>query len=301
MNNLALIKKFGFDWFIYSVFDNVYQKIYNKVNSKIFLKRVEIAKNYLINNYYYVIRETLSSKYDIASINHNCKIFVLWEQGLDNMPPIVKSCYNTIITHSSGHEVILIDKDNIGNYYKEYNKIRHLFESGKFKLNFLSDLLKGYFLYTYGGIWIDATIFLNKDIDNLIDYNSSFYTINHGDIGRDNYNKWSAYFFASCRDNPLFYLIYRMFFEYIINEDKFIYYFLIDAVIEIAYEYIYVCRNMIDKVDEIGYNLDSLSDALNDIYDEIYFNERVMPINKLSYKTNDYKSNSIYAHIVENF
>ena len=41
------------------------------------------------------------------------KIFVLWLQGIQEAPDLVKICVNSILRNCNGHEVVLLNENNI--------------------------------------------------------------------------------------------------------------------------------------------------------------------------------------------
>ena len=87
---------------------------------------------------------------------HSNKIWVYWDQGKDNMPPIVRVCINQLYLHHNDRDIILLDDDSISKYVSIpdyiYNKLR-----GN-KTHF-SDILRVALLEEHGGTWIDATCY----------------------------------------------------------------------------------------------------------------------------------------------
>ncbi|MFI5157271.1 MAG: capsular polysaccharide synthesis protein [Sphingobacteriales bacterium] len=88
------------------------------------------------------------------------KIWFLWLQGLDNAPLVVKKCYESWPRHNPHWEFIFLDKDNINQYIdlQEYNTTKPAF----------SDLLRINLLAKYGGVWVDATCFCMKPLDEWL-------------------------------------------------------------------------------------------------------------------------------------
>ncbi len=90
-------------------------------------------------------------------------IFIMWWQGEDKAPALVKACIDSVRRHARGHEVIVISKDNVEEYV-------HLPEFVMSKVGWgisfthLSDLIRLNLLALYGGAWIDSTVFCARDI-----------------------------------------------------------------------------------------------------------------------------------------
>jgi len=88
------------------------------------------------------------------------KIWFLWLQGLDNAPLLVRNCYESWVKHNPGWEVILLDESNISNYVPlNYNGLT---------IQSLSDVLRINLLAKYGGVWVDATCFCMKPLDDWL-------------------------------------------------------------------------------------------------------------------------------------
>lgn len=88
------------------------------------------------------------------------KIWFLWLQGLDNAPLVVKKCYESWIKHNPDWELILLDEQSIGEYIPA-------FTDGVTK-QALSDILRINLLAKHGGIWVDATCFCMKPLDDWL-------------------------------------------------------------------------------------------------------------------------------------
>lgn len=220
------------------------------------------------------------------------------------MPLIVKACYKSILQHANGRKVILITMDN----YKNYADIPHFIEDmvscGKINHTKFSNILRNALLYQRGGIWIDATIYLteNLHIEQLpffsIKRNKSWDYINVSQA------RWTTYFMAGVKGNPLNRFVYDGLISYYKQKDIILDYFLFDYIICLGYENIPPIKQMIDNVplrniDPLWLykhiNLDRKSDNICDIL-------QVTHIHKLTYKSlqNTYPENSVYEGIVNN-
>lgn len=88
--------------------DSYYDHIH-KINMKFIRKNINIEQSQ------YILKQYISGK--------DYKIWTLWWQGVDKMPPIVKATYESI-KNASDKEVVLITKDNVYEYIEipEYIK-----------------------------------------------------------------------------------------------------------------------------------------------------------------------------------
>lgn len=100
-------------------------------------------------------------------------IWVFWYQGESLMPEIVRMCIESVRRHSAGYRVVLLHKDNIADWLDLpiMDKVGRSMTYTNF-----SDYLRLSLLTAYGGIWIDATMLVTRDIKLQVD-GYDFFTI----------------------------------------------------------------------------------------------------------------------------
>ena len=76
------------------------------------------------------------------------------------MPPVVRSCYKSVLKNAEKHPVILITENNITEYVDIPQYIYEKIREKKMTLTHFSDILRENLLYKHGGIWMDATIYM---------------------------------------------------------------------------------------------------------------------------------------------
>lgn len=91
-------------------------------------------------------------------------IFVFWYQN--EQPQIVKKCIESIYKHSNGHKVILITKDNLDKYIDIDKDIQKALDEKRMTITTFSDYVRLSLLSKYNGLWLDATIYVTKDISD---------------------------------------------------------------------------------------------------------------------------------------
>jgi hypothetical protein len=103
----------------------------------------------------------------------NKNIYILWFQGFENSPEIIKRCVESWKHYNPDWNIILLDNTNLSNYInlEEYIDITNK------DINYtaLSDVVRVALLNVYGGLWVDATTFCNKPLNEWL-FNYS----NHG-------------------------------------------------------------------------------------------------------------------------
>jgi hypothetical protein len=96
----------------------------------------------------------------------NKTIFILWFQGFEKSPEIIKKCIQSWKYYNSDWNVIMIENDNLVNYI---NINEHIDMTNK-NINYtaLSDIIRIILLKKYGGLWVDATTFCNKPLNEWL-------------------------------------------------------------------------------------------------------------------------------------
>jgi hypothetical protein len=93
------------------------------------------------------------------------RIFALWDRGFENAPDIVQLCVASWRKHNPDYEFVLLDMNSAAEMFRE------LFEDESFKrrnIQVQSDLLRLHAVTKMGGIWLDATVFLTKPLDEIV-------------------------------------------------------------------------------------------------------------------------------------
>lgn len=202
----------------------------------------------------------------VENMTLNQPIWVFWWQGVENAPKLIKLCIDSIKKNSCGHEVILLDKKNISKYTNIPDYIFKKLERNIISITHFSDILRSCLLYTWGGVWIDATLFVTKPIDNIFfasKINPGIKVIPSEQYRYITDGKWTAFFLGSSeRNGKLFSYLYNFFLYYWKHNNKQIEYFLIDYIIFIAYTLFPDIKNEIDGFPLNNQNWDKLSVAL---------------------------------------
>ena len=119
-------------------------------------------------------------------------IWQYWAQGIKNSPDLVKVCFSSVDRFKGEYEVIRLDDSNLKEYLDLpefiYNKKN---SNPNFNHAFFSDLIRLALLDIYGGVWLDATIFLTGKIsDKLLE---SDYFMFQRDLNAKDKEKWRKY------------------------------------------------------------------------------------------------------------
>ena len=134
-------------------------------------------KNYyfykILREKYYDFACSCASKFlagggkEISNEKNNI-IWFCWLQGIKNMPPIVSKCFENLKKLMYDIEIILVTEDNYSLYIDFPEIIIQKYKRKYITKTHFSDLLRIELLIKYGGIWIDATVFLTKRIPRFV-------------------------------------------------------------------------------------------------------------------------------------
>ncbi|MCH3958984.1 MAG: capsular polysaccharide synthesis protein [Selenomonas sp.] len=164
-------------------------------------------------------------------------IWVLWWQGEDCMPSVVRKCYERLIQMSEGCDLRLITKDNFEKYVEIPEYITDKFYDNKFSITHFSDILRFALLEKYGGMWIDATVFVTEPIMNRLEIiDTELFTVKQGNY-IESYNiahgRWTGFLMStSYKKHPFFQVGLKCFYKYWKEHDMLVDYFLIDYIID---------------------------------------------------------------------
>lgn len=221
-------------------------------------------------------------------IGHNSPIWIMWWQGEKAMPDVVKICYANVKRYAGNHPINLITHDTFCQFVSRKSTVETFLADKKINLTHLSDIIRCYLLYTYGGIWIDSTLLLTSPIDDIIKQ-TPFYTGRRVSV-KDNYfvpqGKWTSYFCASVKDNPLFSFIYDMLVIHLQKEGKLMDYFMLDYFFTVAYEQFPFVKEMVDSVPPVQALLNEMMNRMNEAFNNSAYQYlcQQIPFHKLTYK-----------------
>ena len=219
-------------------------------------------------------------------------VWALWWDGEKAALPCVKMCLDSQKRHFTApeYEFHLLDKDNCADSISLPPILAEKFKQGKITVIHLSDMLRAELLKRYGGLWVDATVYLSGPLD-IRDLSGPLYTNRKTAYPRNlrrlvSAGRWTGYFLQTGPKNPLAAFLSDCFRLYWEKYDALIDYYLIDYVIDAACRLIPSVREMLDKVPVNNERIFDLFETRNRAYRpervEALFQEN--RVHKLSYK-----------------
>jgi hypothetical protein len=98
----------------------------------------------------------------------NKNIYIVWFQGFDNAPDLVHRCVSSWKYYNSDWNIHLLDNSKLSKYIQIND---HISDISKINNTALSDVVRVLLLKKYGGLWVDATTYCNKPLNDwLTDY-----------------------------------------------------------------------------------------------------------------------------------
>ena len=202
-------------------------------------------------------------------------VWVFWMQGYDNAPVIVKKCIDSIKA-ATDHPVHILTSDNLSEYYDFPVYIKEKYANGIITHAQFSDILRMTLLSEYGGLWIDATIFIPCGIPEKI-FQREFFTCKR-DIKGSGYvseYRWTS-FLNGCQNGCVIQKIAKdLFFAYWEKYDYLIDYLLVDYVFLLIYQNIPKAKQLIDELPYNNPQIEELQNRMNDICDQVNYQELI--------------------------
>lgn len=231
-------------------------------------------------------------------------IWQYWHQGEDKAPGLVKRCLESVKKFEGDKKIVVLSFDTIKDYIELPSHYYDLVNSGKMKIALFSDIVRLYLLNKYGGMWIDATIYLTGKIPEKI-IKSDFYAVQK-DIKKDmQENKMYCYLIRAKSNSTNLSAIKNTLDIYWKSHDFDINYFIFEHISTLLSEKSPQLKEEWDNMP-IYKNMKTgtLQKILFDEFDEKVWQNLIKqtPIHKLSYKkhTDNISKNSYYNYILNN-
>ena len=126
------------------------------------------------------------------------RIFTLWLQGEEQAPPLVRACLDSIRRHS-GAELVVLDGRSLFDWIDLPERIVRKWKDGKMKAAHFADICRVELLYRHGGLWMDATCFLDAPLPEWL-WEADFFVYQGGDTLRGAYSGIQNCFIRGAKD-----------------------------------------------------------------------------------------------------
>ena len=224
-------------------------------------------------------------------------IWTMWQQGEAQMPETVRASMKTIkdFAERNGCEFILLTNENLVDFIDIPTDIIEKYKRKELTAAHYSDIIRFSLLYQYGGIWMDATLFVSP-YATVDMFKGDFFSLNHPPIHADEIEraigdfKWSSFFLAGKKEKSYFKHIRDLYIYFIRKYPVFIHYLMLDYFILSEYKLNDEFKDLADELPVLApaERVWFLRDHANDIFDENVWTEvlKTTPIMKTTYKIN---------------
>lgn len=177
-------------------------------------------------------------------------LWVFWWQGERQAPEIVKGCIAAMRRHGRPFRVQVVDSSNYKDFAPVSAHMDELVCSRKISLTHFSDYYRMALLENHGGLWIDASIFLNQTLREDILDGPLFSLRNPGmDLSNISGWNWTVGVIGGWKGNTLFSACRQLLEMYWQDHSFPVDYFIFDFFIKLVYESCPMVRQQIEAVE----------------------------------------------------
>lgn len=250
-------------------------------------KKTDWMDKYFRKNYSHII-EKYKNYEERGEIVDDYNIWVFWAQGEDNMPELVKACYKNLCK-LNGDCVKLLTMENLGDYVELPHFVFDKLERGTMTYTHFSDLLRVSLLAKYGGMWVDSTCWIAKEVLEDVK-NMSFWSCKtaNANVPLWSNSRWCGWAMGTNKKNKkLFSFILEMLLLHAKDIECLIDYLFLDYLLLFSCNLFESSREEILNVKENNLNRGVFWSYMNEKYDNNKYQELTEEtwIFKLSYKT----------------
>ena len=182
-------------------------------------------------------------------------IWTMWQQGEAQMPETVKASLKTIkdFAKRNGCECYLLTNENLADFINIPADITEKYKNKELSAAHYSDIVRFSLLYQYGGIWMDATLFVSP-YATLEMFEGDFFSLNHPPLDTNKMErticdyKWSGYCLAGQKGKSYFKHIREIYIYYVRKYPLFLHYLMMDYFILSEYDSNPEFKTLVDRL-----------------------------------------------------
>ena len=222
-------------------------------------------------------------------------IWTMWQQGEAQMPETVQASMKTIKDFAKRNdcEFYLLTDENLADFINIPIDITEKYKKKELSAAHYSDIIRFSLLYQYGGIWMDATLFVSPYATVKM-FEGDFFSLNHPPTYPEQMErtigdfKWSGFFLAGQKGGSHFKHIRDLYLYYVRKYPVFIHYLMMDYFILSEYQCNPYFENLVDRLPILApaERVWFLRDHAHDLFEEKEWEEvlKTTPIMKTTYK-----------------
>ena len=126
------------------------------------------------------------------------RIFTLWLQGLEQAPPLVYACLDSIRRNFDA-ELVVLDGRTVFDWIDLPEDIVRKWKEGKMRAAHFADICRVELLCRHGGVWMDATSYLDAPLPEWL-WEADFFVYKGGDTLKGAYSGIQNCFIRGAKD-----------------------------------------------------------------------------------------------------
>ena len=198
---------------------NAYSAVLNKVEP-------------LLSEKYSPLMKERKDYYATQSLDHHRRnvVWFCWLQGIEQAPPVVKVCYDSLRRHLADTDIRIINAENWGNYVSMPGFIVQKWQKKQIPNPHFTDLIRLQLLIQYGGTWIDSTVLCTgitsqneKQTKSFLD--ADLFLFQYTQPGSNQWKGIGNWFISSCTNNEVLLVLRDMLLAYWKDYDCLVDYF----------------------------------------------------------------------------
>ncbi len=233
--------------------------------------------------------------------DENSPVWGLWWQGEETMPEIIRWCHKSKVHAAGGHPLILLDSDSVRDYVEFPPCVWEQYEKGHLRIQHLADMIRVQLLKTYGGIWLDASVYCLGNIPQS-DFEREVYSVKCEPNERFvSLGHWTTYAIGGKKGNTLCSFLNDLFIAHCESGKPFIDYYMFDCAIAVAYNTIPSVKEAIDALPlESSHNFwldDHMGADAKEVEAEMHKQNRVQKIRWSKWLETLPNDGSLYSYL----
>lgn len=202
--------------------------------------------------YHYLDKYVTKDMFNIEELTGNSDvdnrtIWFMWMQGLENAPDVIKKCYSSIYKNKpENYNLIFLTGQSLHNYINLPDYIWDKYNKGIISATHLSDIIRLELLVTYGGCWIDSTVFCSSTIPEYMLSDMFLFKLNS--VLSMPVIKMSSWWLAADKKNRIIHATRHMIYEYWKSEYLLRDYYLLHIIMSKVIDEDSSCRSIFQDI-----------------------------------------------------
>lgn len=181
-------------------------------------------------------------------------IWVLWLQGEANAPAVARKRISQMRKFANGHPVRVVDLTMLRELVDIPDSYYDKFERGLITPAGFSDIARVWLLSTYGGLWLDSSVYLARPIPDVVwaapTWRGKRLEMFPYEPVCIDICEWQGYFWRSGPEDQLTLFVREFFEEYLERYERFLDYLLLNHIVKIGRELVPAIKRQYDAVPE---------------------------------------------------